>query len=225
MDDNQKNADRFLQELESRLNIDPVEVRLWLDGIKGDYEGQFLNKFVHPIISKFLRDKLPIPEDAVQAFLAESTDARKRGLASGTPASPDRHIFTKALGVPTKALVDLWWGTGEEKPFSQSCPDFAFRAPCEHLIVFEAKLFRKGGENAAKTELVKGIYQCFYYRGQPKVPGNGKKPGWNYDYACLVAYDASEGASLVKAWKAIAEKVGKDCWETSKIFVMVLPRA
>lgn len=79
--------------------------------------------------------------------------------------------------------------------------------------------------DAAKTELVKSIYQCFYYRGQPKVLASDPHTGWDYDYACLVAYDASEIGSLVKAWKCVDAEVEKECWNASNIFVMVLPAA
>jgi len=77
--------------------------------------------------------------------------------------------------------------------------------------------------DAAKLELVKSIYQCFYYRGQPKVPASDTHAEWDYDYACLVAYDASESGSLVKAWKCVDARVGTECWNASNIFVMVLP--
>ena len=188
-----------------------------------NYESDFINAFLLPKISKYLQQTLNSSEDGVRAFLTESVKARKEGLASGSPASADKHLFTKVLGVPAKTLVDMWWGTGEKKPLSQSCPDWAFRSPCKYKVVFECKLFRKGEIEAAKTELVKSIYQCFYYRGQPRVPASGRDAGWDYDYACLLAYDASESGSLVRAWKRVDHKVETECWNASNIFVMVLP--
>ena len=77
--------------------------------------------------------------------------------------------------------------------------------------------------DAAKTELVKSLYQCFYYRGQPKVPESDTHASWDYDYACLVAYDASKSRSLVNAWKRVKAEVEKECWNASNIFAMVLP--
>lgn len=216
---------KFLKGLEEHLgrNINPGVVREFVRESKGsNYESNFVNAFMLPSISEYLRQTLS-PADAVTAFLTESVDAReKQGLASGTPASSHQHLFTKVLGVSAKTLVDMWWGTGKKKPLSQSCPDWAFRSPCQHTVVFECKLFRKGGLDAAKTELVKSIYQCFYYRGQPKVPASGRHTEWDYDYACLVAYDASERGCLIEAWKRIDAKVGKECWNASNIFVMVL---
>jgi hypothetical protein len=226
-DTNREGAWNFLKELEQHIQrtISPSQVREFIRTSKGpNYEFDFVNAFLLPSISSYLGQSLS-PADAVTAFLTESVDAReKQGLASGTPASAHRHLFTKVMGVSAKSLVKLWWGTGEKKPLSQSCPDWAFRRPCPHTIVFECKLFRKGGMEAAKLELVKSIYQCFYYRGQPKVPASDSHAEWDYDYACLVAYDASESGSLVKAWKSIDAKVEKECWNASNIFVMVLPR-
>jgi hypothetical protein len=222
---NAEGADGFLKELQAYLNntIDHSKVREWVETKRANFESDFLNEFVLPRISEYLSQRLS-PDEAKKSLLTESTYARKTlGIASGTPASPEKHLFTKVLGVPAKTLVELWWGDGEKHPFSQSCPDWAFRSPCEHTIVFESKLFRTGGSEAAKTELVKGIYQCFYYRGQPKVLATGKRRGWDYDYACLLAYDASETSSLVEAWKSVANKVGRECWKASNIFVMVLP--
>lgn len=217
-------ARKFLEGLEQHLgrNVDPSRVRESVRGNKGShYEEDFVNAFMLPTISDYLRQSLS-PADAVTAFLTESVDARRQGLASGTCAGAHRHLFTKVLGVSAKTLVEMWWGVGKKKPLAQSCPDWAFRAPC-HTVVFECKLFRKGGMDAAKTELVKSIYQCFYYRGQPKVPASGTHAAWDYDYACLVAYDASESGSLIKAWKCVNAKVEKECWNASNIFVMVLP--
>jgi hypothetical protein len=90
-------------------------------------------------------------------------------------------------------------------------------------VVFEAKLFRKGEIEAPKTELVKAIYQCMFYRGQRYMPEVGSHPAWDYEYACLMAYDASEKQSFVEAWNAVRPEVNDSCWDSSNIFVMVLP--
>jgi hypothetical protein len=223
---NREGAWKFLKGLEQHLgkNINHSLVVQSVQGSKGNYESDLVNAFILPKISEYLQQTLS-PTEAYKAFLAESGDAKKKGLASGTPASAHRHLFTKVLGVSAKTLVKTWWGTSKKKPLSQSCPDWALRLPCPHKVVFECKVFRKGGMDAARTELVKSIYQCFYYRGQPKVPASGKHTGWDYDYACLVAYDASHKGCLVKAWKDVDSKVAKECWNASNIFVMVLPIA
>lgn len=213
----------FIQDLQTELaGIPSAEVHEWLRNTKSDFEAQFLTKFVHPRIFQFLSERLG-RERAKEAFLAESSQARKQGFASGSPASTKKHLFTKRLGMPARSLVDRWWGGGQRQALSQSCPDFAFRSPCTHRIVFEAKLFRRGGIDAAKSDLVRGIYQCFYYLGQPSVPSVGKRPAWDYEYACLLAYDCSAAESMTEAWVQKAGKIRSDCWESSNIFVIVLP--
>lgn len=220
---NRSDALRFLHDLQTELaRIPSSEVHEWLRNTSSDFEGQFLTRFVHPRVYSFLTDRLG-PQQAKEAFLAESRQARSQGLASGSPASAKKHLFTKELGMPAKFLVDRWWGGGQKQALAQSCPDFAFRTPCAHRIVFEAKLFRRGGIDAAKTDLVRGIYQCFYYLGQPHVPSEGKKPAWDYKYACLFAYDCSAAQSMTKAWEQKADRIRTDCWESSNVFVIVLP--
>lgn len=100
-----------------------------------------------------------------------------------------------------------------------------YAPPVPYAVVGETKYFRKGSVEAAKTELVRGVFQCFYYRGLPSVPETKNRPAWDYDYACLLAYDASESGSLVKAWEAVDPNVKVACWDGANIFVMVLPLA
>ena len=125
-------ARTFLNGLAQHLgnNIDPSAVREFVRESKGsNYEFDFVNAFMLPSISGYLRQTLS-SEDARNAFLAESTDAKKKGLTSATPAGSNRHLFTKVLGISANTLVDTWWGTGKEKPLVQSCPDWAlFRSP------------------------------------------------------------------------------------------------
>jgi DNA-binding XRE family transcriptional regulator len=121
---------------------------------------------------------------AYEALLTESTFARKQKLASASPASCEKHLFTKHVGAPLDEIVKLWWSDSKRLPVSQSCPDWAFRSPCPHKIVFEAKFFRDDSFDSAQRELVRGIYQCFYYRAKPTVEPRAKRPGWDYDYAC-----------------------------------------
>lgn len=92
-----------------------------------------------------------------------------------------------------------------------------------YKIVFEGKLFRSGSLDVAKRELVHGIYECAYYRGHPVVPATNNHPAWDYDYACLVAYDASETCTLKEAWALIHKDIKKGSWDAENIFVMVIP--
>jgi hypothetical protein len=46
---------------------------------------------------------------------------------------------------------------------------------------------------------------------------------WDYDYACLLAYDASIDGSLQKAWNTINEAVRLEgLWDGANIYVMIL---
>jgi hypothetical protein len=230
-----KAAGVFLEGLKNHLSkrISSLAVREWIQEKKSSapqgkhvqYEGLFVDKFVLPEIPEYLRGKLEDPTDECirEAFLAESDLARKQRWTSGSPTSANKYLFTKVLAANPKGVVMSWWGDSKKEPISQSCPDWAFRLPCPHTVIFEAKLFRNGGDDTARSELVNGIYQCFYYRAHPDVAATKKHPAWQYRYACLFVYDASENRSLVKAWKTLNSKVKEACWSTANIFVIVLP--
>ena len=234
-DNERKAASEFFEGLKEHLNktISPRAVSEWIQEEKDSspkrkhvqYEGLFIDKFVLPKIPAYLRKVLedPTTERIREAFLAESSRARQDGITSDSPISADKRLFTKVLGPDFKAVVKSWWGESKKKPISQSCPDWAFRPPCPYTVIFEGKLFRSGGIDAARSELIKGIYQCFYYRAHPDAPKTKKHAAWEYKYACLFAYDASKEQSLVEAWKTLNKEVKKACC-TANIFVMVLPR-
>jgi hypothetical protein len=210
------------------------------------YEGLFLDEFVLRATSEYLKTQCPqwgkgpeTPEAlARQALLAESRRARfkirdprfSEQIASDTPASPVRVLFGKQLGATIEETLKLWWpsqkgregGKTAKSPVAQSCPDFAFRDPCPHRVVFEAKLFRGRTLEAAKKALADGIYQCFFYRGLPEIV-EPKGRGYGYEYACLFAYDASGDQHLKRAWVEVHRDVERTCWETANIYVMILP--
>jgi hypothetical protein len=218
------------------LHIKPEQVTDWLAKSRADhpnqaleYEGLFLDEFVLPKISAYLRANGLTETEACKAFLAESTKARLDKIACDTPASQNKHLFGKEFGT-VASTIQSWWPVEKPKKkpkpaVSQSCPDFALRTPCPG-IVFEAKLFRAGGSEAAKRALVTGIYQCFFYRALPKIVTSMENRAWDYVYACLLIYDASKQASVVAtAWKNALDVVRESCWQTANIYVMILPNA
>ncbi|MGA8151155.1 MAG: hypothetical protein WB952_09410 [Terriglobales bacterium] len=229
-------ARKFLKGLKEHLNssISLPDVREWIQkkedfrptGKGVQYELLFTDELVLPAVSKYLGKALglsPTDERVRKAFLAESKLAKKQGWTSDSPRSANKYLFTKVFGANPKSVVKSWWGDSKKGQTCQSCPDWAFRDPCPHTV-FEGKLFRKGGIDAARTELVSGIYQCFYYLSHPKFPPTETHPAWDYEYACLFAYDASREQSLVKAWNTLSKEVREACWGgASNIFVMVLP--
>jgi hypothetical protein len=230
-----KAAWTFFEGLKGHLDrgIARQEPTRWIHEKKGlarkgkhvQYEGLFIEQFVLPAIAEYLRTVVEDPTDerVREAFLAESHLARKQRLTSGSPTSANKYLFTKVFGAASKGVVKSWWGDSKKEPLSQSCPDWAFRVPCPHTVVFEGKLFRQGGIEEARSELASGIYQCFYYRAHPDAPATKKHPAWQYEYACLFAYDASEKQTLVDAWGTLNKKVKDACWDAANIFVIVLP--
>jgi hypothetical protein len=222
----------FLEGFKRHLNqtIPTSEnVREWIAGkaVPGKdvgYENLFVDKYILRAVPEYLQEEAGLtPEEARTAYLTEANGPKKEQIASGSPASKNKNLFKKLFGITPRSVVNLWWDEKQKFPMAQSCPDWAFRKPCPYKVVFEAKLFRSGGIDAAKTELVKAVYQCMFYRGQPPVPRTKTHTEWDYEFACLVAYDASKEQSLVKAWEAVRPEVRAGCWDSANIFVMVLP--
>jgi len=184
------------------------------------YEGPFFKKHVVPTVHKFLVADGLNRDAAIQALLAEGhLDLRE--FASGTPASRQIYPYKKTLATTLKTARKDWWGTG--KVLSNSCPDLAVRLPGGPSIVFEGKLFRSGGPDAAKSAIVAGLYECFFYRALPTLV-NWKEPNSSgYDYACFLAYDASPLNSLRRAWKDINRDVERSFWGALNIYVMIVP--
>lgn|SRR2546425_7091109 len=183
-------------------------------------EGAFLNRFIVPHLHEFLAKRLG-KEDARAALLSESFK-RLPDYASGTPARSKRHPFSKIIGTQPQAIIRQW-RQREAQSLVRSCPDLALRQPCQHKVVFEGKYFATGGALAAETALAMGIYQAFFYRGLPPIPKTATHRPWDYDYACLLAYDATQAGSLQKAWNTIDEAVRwKGLWDGANIYVMIL---
>jgi hypothetical protein len=185
------------------------------------YENYFLRLFIIQNIFKYLVSYFNgDASKAVAAFACESYSDFKQ-FASRTPASCLKSPFRKVIGSSTSKIVRKWWDGKGENAVAEADPDLSLRAP--YKIVFEAKYFRKGGIEAAKTSLVASIYQCFFYRDLPRFPGTKTRADWDYDYACLLAYDATEEQSLSKAWNKVRKDVKDNCWDGANIYVMILP--
>ena len=210
-------ARKFLGGLESHLNRSipgPHVVRQHRE----QKEGAILDHYIAPQIYSHLTGYLAMgPEEARRAFLSESQSVRDSGISSGSPKRSRKHPFTKEMGASPQRVIQDWRGPSG---LVQACPDMALRSP--YKIVIEGKYFRKGGKQAAETALVTGIYECFFYRGLVNLPETKRYAAWDYDYACLLAYDATETASLFEAWRGIDESVKQGFWEGGGIYVMVL---
>lgn len=183
-------------------------------------EDAFLYRFAFPALYRMVRAELGA-EAATQAMLSEYY--RNMGdMCQMSPARRVLHPFTKSVGTAPGKVLERW--NASSSRLWQACPDFAIRAPFPHKIVFEGKYFEKGGSEAAGRVLVTSIHEAFSYRALPVVGSTNAKsdPGWDYDYACLLAYDASPDGTLAAAWQALPADVRESFWQSGNVFVMVL---
>jgi hypothetical protein len=227
-------AHDFVESLEKELTSNtppPKEMRTAVRKIVADAqndatrkhmrrtEDAFLNHYAVPIIYRHMQTVDGIGKSqAVEALLSESY--RHMPECSQTPARTQRHPFTKIVGAKPSSIDAQWTG---KVPLIQACPDFAFREPFPFKIVFEGKYFETGGSVKANTELAMNIYQAFFYRGLPYVPSKGPSlPAWDYEFACLLAYDASDDGSLKKAWDGLETKVKRGFWDGANVYVMIV---
>ena len=188
-------------------------------------EDAFLYHFAFPLLFEHLQTVDGIDRLAARQSLLSEYYRNMNKLCSGTPARRQGHPFNKLIGSKPGTIMAQWKGLSGA-PLKQSCPDFALRAPFPFTIVFEGKYFEKGGQTKAETDLVTNIYQAFFYRALPQVAPEGKAPGWNYDYSCLLAYDASPHGSLYQTWNGLNRSVKAGFWEGANVYVMIIrPRS
>ena len=226
-------AQIFLQSLEKMLQsrlCGPSEMRSRITEIiltgKSDAtkrhwannpEAAFLNALVAPLISEHMQTVPGITKAEAQQSLLSDYWHSMPEYCSQSSARTKHHPFSKSMsGDNAQAIMERWRGISR-KPLVQPYPDFAFRPPFPHKILIEGKYFSTG--NAEKA-LVESIYEACFYRGLPFVPASNQKPAWDYDFACLIIYDASEDGSLLKAWDSVV--VQNQFWETANVYVMVL---
>lgn len=184
-------------------------------------EEVFLNEYAIPRLFQELQTHLGLSaEDARTALLSENHKHMK-SMSSTTPARSVRHPFDKTFAPSARQVIEHW-RSGKSNALRQACPDFALRSPCHFSIVFEGKYFEAGSRELAAAELVKNIYQAFFYRALPRVPGSYNRPAWDYEYACLLACDASSSGVLLEAWNSIPQAVQQGFWEGANVYVMVV---
>lgn len=159
-------------------------------------------------------------EDAREALLSEGW-ANYKSISSNTPARTINHPFDKALGSDARSIYAKWTKQTSRRPLTQSCPDFALRPPAPHKIVFEAKYFSGGTVRQAENDLVSALYEAFFYRALPPIKERNART-WDYDYACVFAFDASEDGTFANAWEALDAEVKEGFWRGANVYVMVL---
>jgi hypothetical protein len=186
-------------------------------------EAAFLNTFVVPQLYEHLQSRGGLDgEQARQALLNEYHRSMPSSSAH-SPIHPGRHPFRKILGTAAATVYGQWANPKKGDGLTQSAPDFALREPFPHRIVFEGKYFGSGSADFAQRQLATDLYQAFFYRGLSFVEAKYKgKPDWGYDYACLLAFDASKDGTLLNAWKNLSLKIRRSFWESANIYVMIL---
>lgn len=185
-------------------------------------ECAFLNHYVLPNIFKHISRWQGMDEEKARKSLLSEFYRNMKEITSGTPARSLRDPFGKALGVSATKVMSQWWGEAKGTKLIQSCPDFALRNPFPHKTVFEGKYFSKGSLGRAERELVTALYEAFFYRGLSYAPETKTHPAWDYDYACLLTFDASEKGDFLEAWESLDTDVKKGFWEGANIYVMIL---
>jgi hypothetical protein len=183
-------------------------------------EAAFTNQFLIPCIFEDISERVG-KSKAQQCMLSEFRIMRDLYCWKTSSQRQMHHPFSKGIAGKPQEIMRRWKGD-PKKQTSQSAPDFALRDPFPFNIVFEIKYFEKGGPERAATELVTNLYQAFFYRALPYVPPTKRNPSWDYDYACLLAFDASPDGTLYQTWESLPPKVKRGFWEGANVYAMIL---
>jgi hypothetical protein len=234
-------AHRFLTRLEAHLNSAiprPVTVRAEIaaavekaksatrrtaDRHSTFAEGAFLNTYVIGQIHTFLMSELGLTTgDARRALLSESYRGQPR-LAPASPVRPGFHPFRKVIAVSPRQIIEIWRRKAGVNPLARNaCPDLALRAPAPYRMVFEAKYHSSRSTTSAEAELVRNIYQAFFYLALPRLPETNGHAAWDYEFACVLAYDATPDGVMLQAWESLPTSVKSACWTGANVYVMIL---
>jgi hypothetical protein len=179
-------------------------------------EAAWRNTFVILHLHEYLVSRAGMDKNlAKKAFLCEGhKNPSLAAFASGSPAKTNGHPFQKALGPPEDKIFQKWERKGDAA-LVKSCPDMALREPCKHKIVFETKYYT--GKPGPKPFFVRALYECFFYLSLPKREGCE-----DCDYACLLAYDATQSGILHAVWN---DDLSRTFWESAHIYIMLLRAA
>ncbi len=184
-------------------------------------EGAFLNESVFPHVYDFVaRWPRMSEETARRAFLCEGY-MHNRKIASGSPARRVAHPFQKVFCDPN-SIMDHWKKRGLKPVLGGRFPDMALREPFPYKTVFECKYFDGRDFDKCGPALVEGVYQAFYYLGLPRLPKGSWGNAWDYDFACFLAFDASNEGGLKQAWESVRKAVKSIIWDGANIYVMIL---
>jgi hypothetical protein len=134
-------------------------------------------------------------------------------FSGGNSFRRNGHLFSKNRDDDASKIMERWSKAGTLPP-NQAYPEAGLSSPFPFKIVFEAKLFTDESSGAAQKALVNGAYETAFYRGLPP------SDGWDYDFGCLIAFDASDGAHLNHVWNSVAHK--HLFWDDASVFIMIV---
>jgi hypothetical protein len=186
-------------------------------------EAAFLNSFAVPALYNHLQGQAGLSAGQAKEALLNEYHRTMPEVSAHSPIRATRHPFKKVLGASAETIYKQWRDPKQNYGLTQSCPDFALRKPFPQSIVFEGKYFARGSKEYAARQLVADLYQAFFYRGLPSVEATKRgHPEWDYNYACLLAFDASPAGALKNAWDSLESSVKRSFWEGANIFVMIV---
>lgn len=186
-------------------------------------EAAFLNGYVLPRLIQHLQTDMGLSQLQAGEALLNEYHRTMPGTSLGSPIFPLRYPFKKALGATADSIYREWLNPKKGDGLTQCAPDFALRRPFPYSIVFEGKYYASGSQEYGGRQLATNLYQACFYRGLPRTPAKGKAGAeWNYDFACMLAFDASEKGTLLSAWKTLNARVRRSFWEAANIYVMIL---
>jgi hypothetical protein len=167
-------------------------------------ENAFLYDCALPLIFEHMAAQTGIGADEARQSVLCEYYACVPQFASANGFRRFGYPFKKQVGATTSQVIEMWRRPDRSPPANQAFPDLAFRKPFPHKIVFDAKYFSGTGARAAEKALVDGVYEAAFYRGLPFTPaGQPGSADWDYEYGCLLAYDASDKGYLKAAWNSV----------------------
>lgn len=182
-------------------------------------ENLFLYPFALPLIVSYLEEVEKMDRDSVINSLKGEYYNKFPQFLSGNARRFAGHPLDKKYGKKIADIISDWRKTPGSEPLNRAHPDLCFTGPFPHKIVCDVKFFDDESLSAAEQALVEGVYEVFYYRSLPNNSFKHPQSEWTYDYGCLLAYDASAGSWLRRAWDSIVSK--RLFWDDANIYVMI----
>jgi hypothetical protein len=209
--------------MRNRIAADVTAAKKTGDKYRSAPERCFLNGYVIPRVFDVAKAYSGLENDLAREALLNEYYPGTPELSSKSPTRTKRHPFGKNLSVDPADIYQRWSKGGTHPPLTEVWPDFALQKPFPEPIVFEGKYYAGGSLATAQKQLVSHIYQAFFYRALPFLPPTSKgRAAWKYEFACLLAYDASVDGGFHAAWHDLPADVRTGFWDGANIYVMII---